>query len=60
MPRELVLELPAEQRTAVVLRAAGAETPEICRSLDVSPRRLRKLVGKANRQLDRRRGEVET
>lgn len=60
VPRKLILELPTEQRAAVVLRAAGAETSEICRSLGVSPRRLRKLVGKANRQLARRRSEVET
>ena len=59
-PRERLLELPAEQRAAVVMRAAGGNTAEICRSLGVSPRRLRKLLGKANRQLARRRDDVET
>jgi RNA polymerase sigma factor (sigma-70 family) len=59
LARKVLLELPCEQRAAVALRAAGADTSEICRSLGVSPRRLRKLVGKAHRELDRRRGEVE-
>ena len=59
LPRELLLELPTDQRAAIVLRVAGAETAEICRSLEVSPRRLRKLIGKANRELDERRGQLD-
>jgi RNA polymerase sigma factor (sigma-70 family) len=57
MERELLLELPEDQRAALVLRAAGYSTEEICRRLDVSPRALRKRVTKANERLARLRRE---
>ena len=57
-PRELLLELPPAERTALVLRAAGASTEEICRALEVSPRALRKLIGKARRRLEVRRRQL--
>jgi DNA-directed RNA polymerase specialized sigma24 family protein len=57
MARKLLLELPEDQRAALVLRAAGYATEEICQRLDVSPRGLRKRVTKANERVARLRRE---
>jgi RNA polymerase sigma factor (sigma-70 family) len=55
--RELLGELPADQRMAVVLRAAGYSTEEICDRLGVSERGLRKRITKAHLTLERLRRE---
>lgn len=49
--RERLLELPADQRAAVALSAAGFGTAEIGRLLGLSERAVRKRVERANRAL---------
>jgi RNA polymerase sigma factor (sigma-70 family) len=49
--RELLMQLPEEQRAALLLSAAGFGTEEIAERLALSPRAVRKRVEKANRRL---------
>ena len=49
--RERLAELPADQRTVLVLAAAGYGIAEIATHCDLSERQVRKRIEKANRRL---------
>lgn len=49
--RDLLAELPEDQRTVVVLVAAGFSHEEIVEHTGLTPRAIRKRIGRANRRL---------